>query len=271
MMGRHQGFAGRVVLVLALVVFLGPLVWLGATAWKPAVDIFAVPPKLFFTPTTANFAALHRFFDVPRLVLNSLVIALGTAGLALLLGVPAGYALARLGTGWAQALAYLFLAVRMVPPVAILLPFYLLMRDVGLLGSWWAIILLDTVQSACFVVWMMFGYFRALPPMLEEAALVDGCGRWGAFWRVAVPAVKPGLVASALFCVMFAWNNFLFPAFLTDSSTKPLSVALMSAYGSNEINWGVMGALAHFSTFPIVVLALLLNRHFVNGLTRGIH
>jgi multiple sugar transport system permease protein len=117
----------------------------------------------------------------------------------------------------------------------------------------------------------MFSYFRALPRELEEAALTDGCSLPASFFRVALPLVKPGMVASALLCVMFAWNDFLYSSFLTRAESKPISVALLTAYGTKDISWGTLGALAHFSTLPIIVIALLLNRYFVQGLTRGAH
>ncbi len=265
---RH---AGQGALLVALFVFLFPIAWLFSTAYKRAADIFAIPPVLTFTPTLRNFETLFEFFNVPQLTLNTIIISFGTAIVALTLGTPAAYALARLDRWWAHGIAYFFLAIRMIPPVAILIPFYLMMRDVGLLGTYWALIILDAMQSTSFVVWMMFGYFRGVPKEIEEAAVVDGCTQWGTFIRIVLPTVVPGLIASALFCILFAWNNFIFPSFLTNSQTRPLSVALVSAYGSNEINWGTMGALAHFSVLPIVALALLLNRYFVQGLTRGVH
>jgi multiple sugar transport system permease protein len=140
-----------------------------------------------------------------------------------------------------------------------------------LLGTWWSVIMLNTTLNCAFVVWMMYSYFRSLPREMEEAALTDGCSLFGAFWRVALPMVKPGIIASALFCIMFAWNDFLFPAFLTRAETRPLSVALLTAFGTLDITWGTLGALAHFSTIPIVLIALVLNRYFVQGLTRGVH
>jgi multiple sugar transport system permease protein len=263
--------AERAALVAILAVFLMPVAWLVATAYKPGRDIFSIPPTLFFTPTLDNFRGVFRYFDLFHLVESSLVISLGSAALSLLIGVPAGYALARARTRWAVAVAYFFLAIRTVPPVATLLPFYLMMRDIGLLGTWWAVILLGTTLNTAFVVWMMFSYFRALPRELEEAALTDGCTLAGSFRRVALPLVLPGMVASALICVMFAWNDFLYSAFLTRAESTPISVALLTAYGTKDITWGTLGALAHFSTIPIVVIALVLNRYLVQGLTRGAH
>jgi ABC-type glycerol-3-phosphate transport system permease component len=258
-------------LVVIVGVFLAPIAWMITTAYKPARDIFSIPPTFAFAPTLANFRSVFHYFDLVHLVESSLVISLGAAGLSLLIGVPAGYALARARTKWAIVLAYFFLAVRTVPPAATLIPFYMLMRDVGLLGTWWAVILIDTTLNTAFVVWMMFSYFRSLPKEMEEAALTDGCTSFGAFRRVALPMVIPGVVASALLCVMFAWNDFLFSSFLTRADTKPISVALLTAYGTKDITWGTLGALAHFSTIPIVLIALLLNRYFVQGLTRGVN
>ncbi|MDB5817635.1 MAG: putative sugar transporter, permease protein [Rhizobacter sp.] len=260
-----------VTLLLGVAVFVLPVLWLLTTGYKPALEIFGSPPSLWFTPTLANFRKLFQFFDVGQLTMNTLVISLGTAVVAVALGTPCGYALARLDTPWARAAAYFFLAVRMVPPVAVLIPFYLLMRDVGLLGTRTAVIVIDTTQSAAFVVWMMFGYFKGVPKEVEEAALIDGCSQWTCFWRIALPMVAPGLVAAGLFCVIFAWNGFLFSSFLTNSESRPLAVAMISAFGSLEINWGTLGAMAHFSVLPIVVLTLVLNKYFVSGLTRGVH
>jgi multiple sugar transport system permease protein len=262
--------AERLALVVILGVFLAPVAWLITTAYKPARDIFSFPPTLAFTPTLANFSGVFRYFDVPRLVESSIVIALGSAALSLLIGVPAGYALARSRSRRAVLVAYFFLAIRTVPPIATLLPFYLLMRDIGLLGTWWSVILLNTTLNAAFVVWMMFSYFRSLPRELEEAALTDGCTLPGGFFRVALPLVVPGIIASALLCIMFSWNDFLYSSFLTRAETKPISVALLVAYSTKDITWGTLGALAHFSTVPIVLIALALNRYFVQGMTRGI-
>jgi multiple sugar transport system permease protein len=264
-------FLRRAAIFAVLVVALAPVAWLFSIAYKPASDIFASPPQWLFTPTWANFESVFRYFDLWALVKSSLIISIGSTVLSLLLGVPAGYALARARNPRAIWLAYFFLLVRTVPPVATLIPFYLLMRDIGLLGTWWAVILLNTALNTAFVVWMMFSYFRAAPVSVEEAALTDGCTDWGAFVSTALPTVTPGIIASAIFCVMFSWNDFLYAMFLTRADTKPISVALLSAYGTYEISWGTLGALAHFSTLPIVLMMILLNRYFVQGLTKGIH
>ena len=262
--------ARRLALVAILMILLLPVAWLLLTAYKPSSQIFSVPPRFVFDPTLDQFRSVLRYFDLVSLLRSSIVIALGTALLSLVLGVPAGYALARSSSRLAVLMAYGFLAIRMVPPVAALIPFYLMMRDVGLLGTVWAVILINTMLNAAFVTWMMFSYFRALPRDMEEAALTDGCTQIGAFLKVSVPAVRSGVIACALFCVLFSWNDFLYPMFLTNLDSKPISVVLLTAYGTTDITWGTLGALAHFSTVPIVLMALLLNRYFVQGATSGV-
>ena len=261
----------RTTLVVILVLYLIPVLWLVSTAYKPPREIFSSPPSFTFSPTLVNFERIFQLFDVWQLLKSSIVMSLGTTVLSLLLGVPAGYALARAKWRYAIAVAYFFLAIRIVPIIATLIPFYLMMRDIGLLGTWWAVILVNTTLNCAFVTWMMFSYFRSLPKDMEEAALTDGCTLWGAFWRVALPTVIPGIIASALFCVMFSWNDFLVAMFLTNTDSKPLSVALLAAFGTKDITWGTLGALAHFSTIPIMLMALFLNRYFIQGVTRGVN
>jgi multiple sugar transport system permease protein len=268
---RQRRFWPRVLITAALAFFLLPVLWLVSTAYKPARDVFSYPPSLAFTPTLDNFRTIAELFDLQQLLVTSLTISGGATLLALVLGVPAGYALARSRSRLAMGIAYLFLAIRMVPPVATLIPFYVLMRDLGLLGGAGAVIPIHGMLSTTFVTWLMFGQFRALPPTLEEAALVDGCTRLGAFLRIAVPLVAPGIVAAALLSFMLSWNDFLFASFLTSARSKTLSVALLSAYGTKDITWGTMGALAHLATLPVIALALVLNRYFVQGMTRGMH
>ena len=262
---------GDIVLAAALLPFLAPVAWLLLTAYKPGRDVFSIPPSLLPTALTLdNFRTVAAVFDVPRLLLSSVVVSGGSTLLALVLGAPAGYALARTRARWAVVVGSLFLGLRLVPAAATLIPFYLLMRDVGLLGSWLAVVLIDAMQSTGFVVWMMAGTFRSVPREVEEAAALDGSGRLHTFLRIALPMAVSGLITSALFCMLFSWNDFLYPAFLTTARTKTLSVALLSAYGTKDISWGTLGALAHVAILPMVAAAVALNRYFVQGLTRGV-
>ena len=264
--------ARRLAISVVLVIALAPVVWLFSIAYKPTRDIFASPPTFLFTPTLDNFDERVPLLPSRRAA------RVEPHHRDRIDGAVASHRRCRRAMRWRASespraiwLAYFFLIIRTVPPIATLIPFYLLMRDIGLLGTWWAVIILNTALNSAFVVWMMFSFFRAAPISIEEAALTDGCTDFGAFFRIALPTVVPGLIASAIFCVMFSWNDFLYAMFLTKADTKTISVALLSAYGTKDISWGTLGALAHFSTLPIVAMMILLNRYFVQGLTQGVH
>ncbi|MCB8882137.1 carbohydrate ABC transporter permease [Acidisoma cellulosilytica] len=269
---RLSLLAQRTAIVLALGLFLAPVLWLIMTAYEPSRAIQSTPPLLWFKPSFANFASIASNFDLSRLTLSSVVLSAGSTLLSLCFGIPCGYALARTRSRSAVIIAYALLAIRGVPTVVTLIPFYLFMQRLGLLGTWWAVILMNATLSTAFVTWMMFSAFQAVPPEIEAAATLDGCTSFGAFRRVALPLVQTSVIAAALLCMMFAWNDFLNPAFLTRAETRPLSVALLTAFGGNTTSgWGNLGAMAHLSTLPIIAVALLLNRYLVSGLTRGIH
>ncbi len=261
----------RLAVLAALVFFLLPIGWLLLTSFESPKDVFAAPPKLFFQPTLDNYTTVFRDVDVLAYLRNSIIIAGGSTILSLLLGVPAAYALARTGSVRLRWLAYFFLIVRMVPPVSMLLPSYLLMRDLHVLGTYMAVILINTVLNAAFVVWMLQSTFREVPIETEEAARCDGCSRWGSFVRVALPLARPGIIAAALFCMLFSWNDFIFALLLTSPSTKTLPVALLATFSSTDITWGQLAVLSQITVLPVVLAAVLLNRRLVHGLTGGVN
>jgi len=259
-----------VIVVLAL--FLFPVLWLMSTAFKQRVDIYSSSPfDPFFTPTLANFEGIFQLFNPGQLLVNSILVAVGTTALALLLGVPAGYALARSTLRGAPVVAYVFLFLRMVPPVAALIPFYLVMRDIGLLGTQLALIVISAALNVGFVVWTMYTNFRAIPPEVEAAAGLDGCGRFGTFWRIAIPLGRGGILTSALTVFLFSWNDFLFALLLTNPRTATLPVGMLATVGSVDVSIGQMGAFAQIATIPVVIVAIILNRYMVSGILKGSH
>jgi multiple sugar transport system permease protein len=267
---RRRRKALRAVLLLAaLAFFLFPIFWLLETSLKPSRNIFDTPPSWIFSPTLENYEIVFRNFAVLDFLRNSVIIAAGSTALSLLLGVPAAYAIARSQRTGLRRLAYVFLGIRMMPPIAMLLPWYLFMRDLHLLGTYQAVIAINTVLNSAFVVWMLYAVFRELPVEIEEAALTDGANRWSAFWRIALPLARPGLIAAALFCLLFAWNDFLFALLLTSPQTKTLPVALLATFSSQEIGWGQLAVLSQITVLPVVVAAIYLNRNLVAGLAGG--
>ena len=207
--------------------------------------------------------------NTPRYLMNSLIISSGTMVLSLVLGVPAGYAIARSHSRILNLSSYFFLLLMMVPPIAMLIPFYLIMRDLHLLGSYWSLIILDTVFDAAFVVWMMRSYFADVPMEMEEAARVDGASHFRAFVSIALPLSVPGIVASALYVFIFSWNDFLFALMLTSPRTKTIPLGILASFSAVEISWGTMAVLSLFAIVPALVISLFLNRYFIQGVTMG--
>jgi multiple sugar transport system permease protein len=270
---RKTPFEKIVIVVLTILVFVFfmiPLYWLLTTSLKYGRDAFTLPPQwIFFTPTLHNYVdALTKAKNL-MFIKNSLIITTGTTLLSLGLGVPAGYAIARTHWRLLNSSSFFFLILLMAPPVATLIPFYLIMRDVHLLGTYWAVILLDTAFDASFVVWMMRSYFKDVPQEMEEAALVDGASHFTAFLHVALPLSVPGIVSSALYCIIYSWNDFLFALMLTSPATKTIPLGIMASFSAIDVSWGQMTTLSVFAIIPAVIISIFLNRYFVQGLTMG--
>ncbi|MFN8458384.1 MAG: carbohydrate ABC transporter permease [Anaerolineae bacterium] len=262
--------AQNIAIILVIIFFMLPLFWLFTTAFKFGREAFAIPPKwIFFEYTLKNFNEVLQNSQIGLFLTNSIIITTGATLLSLLLGVPAGYAIARSKSVLINASSYFFLLLLMIPPIAMLIPFYLLMRDVKLLGTYLAVILLDTAFDASFVVWMMRSYFKDVPQEMEEAALVDGASHLQAFFKIALPLSVPGIVASALYCIIFSWNDFLFALMLTSPATKTMPLGILATFSAVEISWGRMAVFCIFAIIPAMIISLFLNRYFVQGLTMG--
>ncbi len=260
----------NVLIILAILFFLTPIFWLITTAFKYGRDAFAIPPQWFlFDFTLNNFKEVITETKVGLFIKNSLIISSGTTLLSLLLGVPAGFAIARTKSKLINTSSYFFLLLLMIPPTAMLIPFYLIVRDMGLLGTRLSVILLDTAFDASFVVWMMRSYFLDVPKEMEEAALVDGANQFTAFVKVALPMSIPGIIASALYTFIFSWNDFIFALMLTTTKTKTIPLGILASFSAVEIGWGRMTAMSIFAIIPAVIISLFLNRYFVQGLTFG--
>jgi multiple sugar transport system permease protein len=259
-----------VLIIFVVLFFFIPIYWLVITAFKYGRDAFAIPPQwLFFEFTLKNFREVLEETKSLLYIKNSLIISTGTVLLSLLLGVPGGYALARTKSRAIHTSSFFFLIFLMVPPVAMLIPFYLIMRDIDLLGTYWAVIILDTVFDASFVVWMMRSYFADVPQEMEEAALVDGASKFYAFLNVALPLSIPGIVTSAIYTFSYSWNDFLFALMLTSPKTKTIPLGILASFSAIEIGWGKMATMSLFAIIPAVIISIFLNRYFIQGLTMG--
>jgi multiple sugar transport system permease protein len=184
------------------------------------------------------------------------------------LGALASYSLSRFKTG-GENFSFWILSTRMFPPVAAALPLFLIFKQFKLLDTHLALIIANTIFNLPFVIWLLKGFFDELPAELEEAALIDGCSPWGAFVRVAMPLITPGLVATSLFSFIFAWNEFMFALLLTRRTVRTLTIIVPSLVGGHEILWGEIAAIGTVAIIPGIALSLLLQRYLVRGLTLG--
>jgi len=262
-----------VLLFIVTLATLAPIYWMITISFKREVDQFAVPPRWFwFAPTLEHYLDAFVVRSFGQYLINSLVVAGGSTVCALVLGTLAAYSLARfrLPGGLDRKLALWILSTRMFPAIVTAVPLFLIMRDLRLVNTRLSLIIVYTAFNLPFVVWMMRGFFAEVPRDLEEAAMVDGDSRLGALWRVVLPLVAPGLAATAVFCLIVSWNEFLFALVLTqtdDAMTLPVGIAgRVTQYG---IKWGVMSAAAVVAMVPILAFAMSVQRYLVRGLSLG--
>ena len=257
-------------LALWVLFVLAPLYWVFVTSIKPSDDYLAVPPVWFPTePTMVHYTAAlfaYRGLHGPHQQHHRL--GLARRSCRCLFGTLMAYSLARFNTG-GQHLSFWVLSQRFLPPIAIILPLFLNYRLLGLQDTHFGLILAYTVFTLPVSVWMMFAYFRQMPRSLEEAALVDGCTRWTAFWRVAVPLAAPGIVAAAVFTFIACWTEFFFALVLTSRNAFTLPTVFRAFLSFQGAQYGEASALAIVSLVPSIILGVLVQKHLVRGLTLG--
>ena len=262
---KTAGFYGLVIVVMLPTAFV--FYWMITLSLKPQVEAAAFPPSFFhFTVTVKGYVEVFAKHPFLLYTWNSLVVAFGTTLLGLIVGLPAAYSIAQ----WKQhKLALTILVARIIPGISYLIPWYILFRNLRMVDTYTALILTHLVVGLPITIWVMIGFFEDIPPDLREAALIDGCTDYGAFWRVAIPLVKPGVVATAILAFIFSWNNFLFSVILAGRNTRTLPIAVFNMIGYEEINWGPLAAAATLITLPVILLTLIIQRHIVTGLTFG--
>jgi multiple sugar transport system permease protein len=253
-------------LLLVAVVILAPLAWMVLSSFKASDDVTAYPPTLIFPPTLDNYRRLFGTTPFGQYARNSLIVTAGSTVLGLLLGVPAAYAVSLTRISWPALLA---LAARMAPGTLFLLPWYVMFRTLGLVGSYWSLVLTHAVITVPIVIWVLLPSFDAIPRSVLEAADVDGCGPVRSLWRIALPLVGGGLAVSAILAFVFSWNYFLFALVLSNTDTKTLIAAAFNFVGEGSTDWGALMAAATLIALPPLVLAAAVQRWLVAGLTLG--
>lgn len=251
---------------------LFPLVWLVTTSFKEGLDIFTLPPKIFFKPTLENYTDyIIRSGVLPRYK-NTVMVATATSVLCMFLGSLSGYTLARTRFWGAGALSYLILMSRLVPPIVIVVPMFTIFRRFGLVDTHLGLIIAYSSFVLPYVVWLMRGYFKDLPSGIDECALIDGCTPFGAFWRVVVPCSLPAMAATTVLAVIMCWNEFLFAMALTSNRASTIPVAITALTHNLErggVVWGPLAAVGTMIMVPVLVLGLSVQKVMVRGLTMG--
>jgi multiple sugar transport system permease protein len=298
---RAKAFAGAVVILYAVITIV-PLLWIGATAFKSPSDSISYPPKVFFEPSLEGYVNLFTVHSrqtpefiaslppaeswweklirshnmvyagpskvVPRFM-NSLIIGFGSTFLAVLLGTLAAYAFSRFRVPLADDLLFFILSTRMMPPIAVAIPIYLMYRELNLTDTHIGMILLYTAVNVSLAVWLLKGFFDEIPREYEEAALVDGYTRLQAFRKVVLPQAVTGIAATAIFCLIFSWNEYAFALLLTSGQAQTMPPFIPFIIGEGGQDWPAVAAATTLFLVPIVFFTIVLRKHLLRGITFG--
>ena len=257
-----------ILILIAIVIMLAPIIWIFLAAFKTHVDVYQL--KLLFTPTLENFATV--FDDPYRLgdkLVNSTIVALVTVLIAIPVATLAAYSFSRFRLTGETAMLVTILATQFVPAVVIILPFFVMFRDIGLLDTRVGLILVNLAIVMPFAIWMIKGFIDGIPLDTEEAAMVDGSSRLQVIRNIVLPMAAPGLLTSAIFCFIIAWNEFLFALILTNKDAVTLPIGLALFKGEEGDLWNLLSAAGIIIMAPMFVLALIIRKYFVQGMTMG--
>ncbi|MBV9106163.1 MAG: carbohydrate ABC transporter permease [Verrucomicrobia bacterium] len=265
------GLVGRVSKTLLLLVYalfaLFPLLWMVIMSLKPDSQMFTT--TFLFSPTVENYSAVFLRSDYSHFFFNNLTVSISAVLLSLIVGVPAAYALARFQFKLKEDIAFTILSFRFAPEILVILPLFLIYQKTGLYDTYFGLIWVYQLITLPLLIWILRGYFEDISPDIEAAAQLDGYSWWQVFLKVLLPLVKPGLVAAGLLCFIFAWNAFTFPLLLSDARAQTSTVVALRFLASDTVHYGQVAAAATISALPEVILALLIQKHLVRGLSFG--
>jgi len=258
-----------IVLIGYTIFCLYPIYFTFATSLQENVDIFKIPPKYIFNPTLNNYFRVLYVYGFPKYITNSLIVSITAVSIALLMGIPCAYALARYKIPRSKDIAFTILSFRFLPTIAIGLPMYILYANIGVYDSLIGLILIYVVLNLPFTVWILRGYFSTIPKEIEEAGQIDGLTPMGVLVKVTIPLISFGIAATALICVILTWNEFLLALLLTGVNARTVPVQAMRFMGEISLDWGALCAAAVLITLPVFVIGIILRRYLIQGLTFG--
>ncbi len=255
---------------LLLAIWVVPVAWALLTSFKSERDVLAYPPLVIFEPTLANYReVLFGSASILPNLLSSVIVAGSATLLTMLFAIPAAYALARLALPAKRAGGFYVLATQMLPPVGLIIPYYLILQKIGALDTYSGMVVIYLTFSLPFAIWLMVSYFEDVPLEMEEAALLDRAGRWRALWYVILPQVRGGIAVTMIFVFLNAWNEFLFAVVLAGNRVRPVTVAMFNFISVEQTQWARLAAGAMLAMAPVIILGLIAQRHIVKGLTVG--
>ena len=257
------------VALIALVLTLFPILWIFTISIKTRQDAFAMPPVWDFTPIWDNYINLLNNANYMSSFRNSTVITLISVGLAIFLGIPAAYSLNRLRLAGKNAISLLLLLSYMFPEFLFSIPMYIFYQRIGLYDTQIALALTYQCITLPFAIWLLRGFFQAVPVELEDAALIDGCTRFGTLWRIYLPMSAPGIAATAVLAAIWVWNELTIALSLTYSNAQTITVAMAGFRGYASIDWGGMAAGSIVAIVPMLIFAIFAQKYIVEGLTLG--
>lgn len=261
-------FLEYLALLVVCIVVLFPILWMFMTAFKQARDAYDI--SLFFTPTLNNFVTVFSDpWSLGGLVVNSVVVAVGTMVLSVPAAALAAYSFSRFQLVARKFLFFIILATQFIPAVVVVLPFFVMFRSLGLLDTRLALIIVNLAVVTPFVTWMIKGFIDAIPPDSEEAAMVDGASRLRVIFDIVLPMARPGIITAAVLCFILTWNEFLFALILTRDDAVTLPVGLVSFRTERGDLWELMSAAGVLITVPIFIMAMFIQKYFTGGMTTG--
>ena len=267
---RFRTIGLTLIAAVLLSIWIIPVVWGLLTSLKTERDVLAYPPLVIFEPTLANYReVLFGASTILPNLISSVIVAGSATLLTMLFAVPAAYALARLNLPAKRAGGFYVLATQMLPPVGLIIPYYLILQKIGALDTYGGMTAIYLTFSLPFAVWLLVSYFEDIPPEMEEAALLDRAGRLRALWHVILPQVRGGIAVTTIFVFLNAWNEFLFAVVLAGNRVRPVTVAMFNFISVEQTQWARLAAAAMLAMAPVIILGLLAQRHIVKGLTVG--
>ncbi len=267
--GKKAAKIGKgLILTAASLFFIGPYLWMVLISFKPKVDIFE-PGKFIFRPTLENYANIIQEAHILDYFKNSLIIAVSSTIISLVIGSFAAYGFARFNWKKREKTAFMVLSQRMLPAMAIVIPYFLMAMAAGLLDTKIILIVCYMLFNIPFTILMMRGFFEDIPTEIEEAGLIDGCSRFLVLKELILPLSLPGLTATAIFCLINSWNEFVFANFLTSVSAKTVPTSVMLFLSVSGTKWGEMAATGVLASLPAICFGIAVQKYMIRGLTFG--